>query len=289
MKDGCTVQIQRLTVQPDNTTPREEGDEEVEWWKRLKARIEAREQDERGVFEAVLDLRARVLRFMAKEPRVLAVDDLALGVVREMASFSTLPTSRFLQRRDQPTAGQSVWLASDAELVSGLFHQVKEQGEFALRPRAPLTPALGAVLGDLLISIDANLAASFEWTQGDNTNPLLNVGFDVSAWEAHKHIVLRDLDDPEARRTLVAFYEQTASYADLIRQAKAQLAAEHGAETAAAQGSLARVDPTPFTEQARLGIRHDSHRYQQMALRFGREYADYAAPHQLERMSYLGG
>lgn len=265
MTQPCNITVRRLTVQEDHTVDSDDG-AELKWWKRTKATITAERDEHVGRFQAILDTRARVIRFRVEEPGVLSVDNLARAVAYEMASFATYPLPEVLQRRRQAPEGQSVWMARDAELVSGLLHQGKESGAFQPRERPPLSPALNTVIGDLIVCVDTNLHASYEWTQGNPSNPLLGLDFDTSAWDAHQHIVLRDLGASGARRNFVDFFEKTATYARILQQARQDLAREHGAIASVYTGAVTPVNVDRYEEQARAGVRQGSHQYQQTGL-----------------------
>lgn len=280
------VEIEKLTVQDDNTVSTDDG-QELKWWKRTKAQIRVEKGTESGEFEAILDTRSRVLRFIGGSSVKTDIRSLAQAVVFEMASFSTESLSGLLQERSQSADGQSVWMATDAELVSGLLHQVKESGAFTPRDKAPMAPALQRVLDDVLASVDRNLHSSYEWTQGHPTNPLAGLDFNTHAWIANGDIVLDYLEPTGAREAFVEFFDQTSTYGAIVQRARSRLARTKAQLVAQGAGDMTKADRRPYEEWAREGITQQSYQYQQTGLRLLRQFEDCLSDEQRGEMHYV--
>lgn len=270
---GLEVEVRRLTVQKDRTEPLEEdGDEqEVLWWKRLKAEITASSDADKGRFQAILDTRSNVLRFLSKDNSSIDTREVSDSIVYELASFSPHPLTDLMQERPDPPEGQRVWLTADGTLVSGLFHQVKEESPFQARSRSPIPPTLRAALKDLLLAIDENLTASFEWQKQHSRSLLLDQEFDASAWKAHRQTVLDQLEPISDRKRFASFFRRTEEYESIVRQARLTMAA---ARRSGQESTSSTVRSDAFHDQARRGVRHGSHQYQQTGLKLLKEYAD---------------
>lgn len=279
------VKVPRLTVQEDRTEPvSDRGDEqEVLWWKRLKAQIIASEEDGEREFQAILDTRSNVLRFLPTEDGPIDVRELARAVVYELGSFTPRTLSDLMQERPEPVEGQAVWLTTDGHLVSGLFHQVKEEGSFQARNRVPMPPTLESALRDLLKAIDDNLTSSFKWQMQHSRSLLLEQEFDASAWKAHSRTVLDQLEPVTDRRRFAEFFRRTEEYETIVRRARLDMAA---ARRAGPGDDPSMVNSDEFQDQARRGVRHGSHQYQQTGLKLLRDYVDLLSDNELAELDH---
>lgn len=278
-------EIKQLLVQED-TTNDVDGKKELQWWKRIIARIDTWTKSERGRVKAILDTRSRVLRFKKIDEEGPSVDGVAEAVIFEMASFTPEPLSEILQERNEAPEGQTVWMATDSELVSGLLHQVKESGRVQARSKPPLPPALKTVLGDLLECVDNNLEIAYEWTQGRATTPF-QMRFDVATWDAHQATVLRNVEDPEIRQAFVSFFRSTEANAKAVNRARSALHRQKGIAAGQPKRRSTEVDMRPFEEMARSGIQQGNHQYTQKGHSLLRSFEDYLADERREEMEYL--
>lgn len=267
------LKVPRLTIQEDRTEAVSNGgdEQEVLWWKRLKAQITASDGDGESDFQAILDTRSNVLRFLPKEGGPIDVREVARAVVYELCSFTPRPLSGLMQERPEPIEGQAIWLTTDGHLVSGLFHQVKEEGPFQARNRAPMPPNLESALRDLLKAIDDNLTSAFKWQKQHSRSLLLEQEFDASAWKAHSRRVLDELEPVTDRRRFAEFFRRTEEYEAIVRRARLDMAA---ARRVGPGDDPSMVNSDQFQDQARRGVRHGSHQYQQTGLKLLRDYVD---------------
>lgn len=194
---------------------------EVVYWKRVVASGQVKFGGSSGRVQAILDVRARILRVSLTEVQNLGpvalrleLKPVAYGLVNKMAEFAMHRRSDLAMPFNQDG---SEWLVADPEHVSGLLHRLKEAKEFTAPQTAPKPPGHAAVLATLLDAVDENLKAMFAFSKervypSNRYLPPFN-GF---AWETLRERFLRLEDDSTLVQRFARFFDHVAQYAAAV-------------------------------------------------------------------------
>ncbi|HVL49551.1 MAG TPA: hypothetical protein VM889_13425 [Candidatus Thermoplasmatota archaeon] len=268
------ITITKLLAQQDKTRVNDDGEDELEYWKRVTARGIAEENGSTHHFELILDRRAGLLTVGPRKDQPSGnAQRIAEAIVREMGAFVARPIGHLVIPAESPDpASRSEWIVTNADHVSGLLHRVKEQKRFSARKATPTPAHLRGMVESLVNDVIANLRAVERiFNDHDNLDRSEVLVVETTAWDVHRESYLQESDDMRQKERLARFFErvrQLGRFWDIAIQG----ARERPDYSAAAPGHLIGLAGSAMRElrRARDDVR-----------RWGREIArEYGTPNQ---------
>ena len=236
---------------------------EVIHFKRLKLSGLATIGDEDFPFEAMLDVRARLLSISTSPGAPVTASRVGATIVDAMRPFMAVPVSRLVVPVENGQTGQrSEWIVNDSDHVSGLLHRLSEISmvETAERIRSrPLKAALKPLLEGMVTNFRAMV--TFEEKRTSARAPADYVEFDHTPWELHGARLVELSDEHTLNQDIARFYSYVATYAEAVetirRNPKSAPDYSLPSNLAAAQAALLTIRAVhhPATQLALTTIR----------------------------------
>jgi hypothetical protein len=208
------IEVHKNVVQHDNlkSSPTGPNDQEVVFWKRIKATGSVKDGEKTGKFLAILDMRAKILTVTTTEGASLSAATISEGLVNQMCTYCTKRRSRlFTCLSNSPKIAE--WAVVDEVLASGLLHRLGELDEFDALESPPVPPNGVTILRRLLEAVDQNTQVMFKISGAEMYGQaVFGVHFNLHTWRSLGAEFLELVEDAKMQNDFAQFFDYCATY-----------------------------------------------------------------------------